>query len=53
MTATADRLLSYARHKVHPLARRWLSAETIKVNLRAELEEDLERVRSDALAVEF
>jgi GNAT superfamily N-acetyltransferase len=48
-----DRLLAYARHKVHPLVRVWLSAETIERNLRHELEGDLERLRSDALAAEF
>lgn len=48
-----DRLLAYAQHKVHPLVRTWLSAETVEANLRGELEEDLERSRSDALAAEF
>jgi hypothetical protein len=53
MTDTADRLLSYAQHKVHPLVQTWLDAETVKTNLRAELEGDLERLQSDALAAEF
>lgn len=48
-----DQLLTYAQHKVHPLLRTWLSAGTIEKNLRQELEDDLERFRSDALAAEF
>lgn len=48
-----DRLLTYAEHKVHPQARTWLGAETITANLRRELEGDLERLHSDALAAEF
>lgn len=48
-----DRLLAYAQHKVHPLVRTWLSAETVEANLRGELEEDLERLQSDTLAAEF
>lgn len=53
MTDTADRLLSYAQHKVHPLVRTWLDAETVKANPRAELEGDLERLQSDALVAAF
>ena len=48
-----DRLLAYAQHRVHPLVRAWLSAETIENNLLEELNEDLERLCSDALAAEF
>lgn len=48
-----DRLLAYAQHKIHPLVRTWLSAETIEENLLEELNEDLERLTSDALAAEF
>lgn len=48
-----DRLLAYARHKVHPQVRTWLSAEVIETNLRSELKGDLERLHSDALAAEF
>ncbi len=47
------RLLTYAQHKVHPQARKWLSAETIAANLLEELDGDLERFESDALATEF
>jgi len=52
-SVTTDRLLAYAQHKVHPLVWTWLSAETVEANLRGELEEDLERLHSDALAAEF
>jgi GNAT superfamily N-acetyltransferase len=48
-----DRLLAYARHKVHPLVWRWLGARAVEANLREELEGDLERLISDALAAEF
>lgn len=48
-----NRLLRYARHKVHPLVRRWTRAETLETNLRSELEEHLERLHSDALAADF
>ncbi len=48
-----DRLLTYAQQKVHPSVRTWLSAEVIEKNLQSELEGDLERFSSDALATEF
>lgn len=48
-----NRLLGYAQHKVHPLVREWLNAETIGKNLLSELDDDLERLHSDALATEF
>ncbi len=48
-----DRLLTYAQHKVHPQVRTWLDAEVIEKNLQSELEGDLERFSSDALATEF
>lgn len=48
-----DRLLRYARHKVHPLVRRWTRAETLETNLRSELEVHLELLHSDVLAAEF
>ena len=48
-----ERLLTYARQKVHPLVRTWLGAQTIETNLQSELEGDLERLHSDALAAEF
>ena len=50
---TQNRLLGYAQHKVHPLVREWLSAETLEQNLLSELDGDLERLHSDALAAEF
>ena len=51
--AMRDRFLAYAQNKVHPSVRRWLSAETIRANLLEELDDDLERFESDALAAEF
>lgn len=48
-----DRLLTYAQYKVHPQVRAWLSAEAIETNLQQELDDDLERLHSDALAAEF
>ena len=48
-----DRFLAYAQNEVHPLVREWLSAETIRANLLEELDADLERLKSDALAAEF
>ena len=48
-----DRFLAYAQNEVHPLVREWLSAETIRANLLEELDADLERLESDALAAEF
>ena len=48
-----DRFLGYAQAKVHPQVRTWLSAETVEKNLLKELDEDLERFQSDALAARF
>lgn len=50
---TPDRLLGYARHKVHPQVRAWLGDEAVEQNLSEELESDLERLRNDELAAEF
>lgn len=48
-----DRFLGYAQHRVHPQVRAWLSAEAVEQNLLEELESDLERLSSDALATTF
>ncbi len=50
---TEGRLLGYARHRVHPQVRAWLGDEAVERNLAEELEGDLERLVSDALAAEF
>lgn len=47
------RLLGYAQHNVHPQVRIWSDAQTITANLRQNLEGDLGRLESDALAAEF
>ncbi len=50
---TEVRLLGHARYKVHPQVRAWLGDEAVERNLLEELEGDLERLVSDALAAEF
>lgn len=47
------RLLAYAEGRVHPQVRAWSNITTITANLQEEMEGDLERYQSDALAAEF
>ena len=51
--ATAARLLTYAERRVHPQVRAWSDAREITANLQEELDGDLERLHSDALAAQF
>lgn len=53
MPEPSTRLLTYAQHKVHPQVRAWLGDEAVARNLTEELDGDLERLESDALATEF